>query len=279
VELRDLSVDLVDEPSYDVREYIIQEELEELTESIKAVGVLKPIRVFKVGDRYEIEDGHRRYLAAKAAGLQTIPALVVDSEEELREVKKLHANIFSKDLTPIELSRTLNYLRHKFNYSVDDLARLMGKSQGRISQLLALANYPSDLVELMEDGKLSEYQARYLNQIKDDKKRKYYAKYAVDRGATLETLRAWVQRERAEEELPPPQEDTYYPEPPSEPAYVPMARCSCCHNDFRQDTLLTMKFCGECYTDLTNLMPSIYAALRAERRSQDEESHESSETE
>jgi len=260
-----IPIDMIDEPGYDVRDVLVREELEELATSIRTVGVLQPVRVFERDGRYEIEDGHRRFLAAKMAGLHVIPCIVIDSEEKERDLKKLHANLFSKDLTPIELSRTLHHLKDDYGYSQEDLARLMGKSQGRISQLLALVNYHEDIKEAMEDRKISEHIGRALNQIPDEKKRKYYLRYAIDGGATIDTVRGWVAREKAELSAPVHPDEEVKPYVPGPEVEAPKGRCSCCRQDFQLDHLMIMKFCGECYTDLKNIMPELYKAMKQER--------------
>ena len=271
MELREISIDLIDEPEYDVRDTILREGLEELANSIKQVGILKPIRVFERNGRYEIEDGHRRYLAAKMAELPTIPCLVIDSPEKERDLKKLHANLFSEELTPIELSRTLHHLIDEYGYTQEELARLMGKSQGRISQILSLTRLPEDIIEAMEDRKISEHVGRALGQITDDAKRKYYLRYAIDGGATIDTVRGWVAREKAAEKAPEPPPETPPIEVKPEEIPAPRGRCACCKKDFQLDHLMIMKFCGECYTDLRNIMPELYKAMKIEREGQKEQ--------
>ena len=269
--LEEISIDLIDEPSYDVRDTIMREGLEELSNSIRQVGVLKPIRVFERDGRYEIEDGHRRYLAARMAELPTIPCLVIDSPAKERDLKKLHANLFSEDLTPIELSRTLHHLIDEFGYTQEELARLMGKSQGRISQILSLTRLPEDIVEAMEDRKISEHIGRALGQITDDSKRQYYLRYAIDGGATIDTVRGWVAREKAAEMAPEPPPEVPPAEVKPEEYPAPKGRCSCCRKDFQLDHLMIMKFCGECYTDLRNIMPELYKAMKMEREGRNEQ--------
>ncbi|MCD6126083.1 MAG: ParB/RepB/Spo0J family partition protein [Thaumarchaeota archaeon] len=265
MELKEINIDLIDEPEYDVRDTILREGLEELANSIKQVGILKPIRVFERNGRYEIEDGHRRYLAAKMAELPTIPCLVIDSPEKERDLKKLHANLFSEELTPIELSRTLHHLIDEYGYTQEELARLMGKSQGRISQILSLTRLPEDIIEAMEDRKISEHVGRALGQITDDAKRKYYLQYAIDGGATIDTVRGWVAREKAAERAPEPPPEAPPIEVKPEEVPVPKGRCACCKKDFQLDHLMIMKFCGECYTDLRNIIPDLYKAMKMER--------------
>jgi ParB family chromosome partitioning protein len=269
---KQIPIDQIDEPEFDVRTYMVREELDELAESISKIGILQPIRVFERNGRYEIEDGHRRYLAARQAGLQVVPCIVVKSPERERELKKLHANLYSKDISPIELSRTLHHLKDKYGYSQEELAKMMGKSQGRIAQILALTNYDPEIVQAMEDKKISEHIGRALQQIPNPEKRKYYLRYAIDGGATVNTVRGWVAREQAEIQEPEYQPPDTPSEPPAPTPELIKGRCNCCRQDFALDSLMLMKFCGECYTDLRNIMPELYKAMKMERtgREQDE---------
>jgi ParB family chromosome partitioning protein len=271
---KQIPIDQIDEPSYDVRDTLLREELEELARSIKIVGVLQPIRVFERNGRYEIEDGHRRYLAAKMAGKQVVPCIIVKSKPHESDIYKLHANIFSKDLTPIELSRTLHHLMDDYGYTQEDLAQLMGKSQGRISQILSLTKLPDDIVEAMEDRKISEHIGRELGKLENKKKRKYYLRYAIDGGATIDTVRGWVAREKAEAALSPEETQEQSPRPTIPAPEAPKGRCSCCKSDFVLDSLMIMKFCGECYTDLRNIMPELYKAMKQERIAQERQEPE-----
>ena len=262
--LKEIPIDQIDEPEYDVRTQIIAEGLDSLSESIRAVGVLQPIRVFEKDGRYEIEDGHRRYLAAQMAGLTSIPCFIVDSLQEFRELKKLHANLNREDLTAIEIARTLKHLKDNYGYKTDDLCRVMRKSQGRISQLLSLLNYDPVLQDAILDRQISEQIARELHKIKDTRKRHYYLKYAIDGGATINTVKGWAAREAAAEVAPVENisQGSYAPSEAAE--YTPKGRCSLCRHDLVMDSLMIMKFCGECYTQLRNILPSLRQAIKEE---------------
>lgn len=267
MEIREISIDQINEPAFDVRTLIIKEDLDELAESIKATGLLYDILVFEVKGRYEIEDGHRRYLAHKMLGKQTISCKIIDSPENLRELRKLHANIHSKGLTATELSRTLNHLKTRFGYTHEQLAKLMGKTQGRISQLLGIQNWAPDIKEAMEDEKLSEHLGYELNKIKRPEMRKYYTKYALDGGATLNVVKSWVQKELIDESLPEPPEPPKMDLPPDDQPIVVWQRCACCSEDFDPQTLLIMRMCGECYADVRRIMPEIRQAIKEEKAS------------
>lgn len=265
MDLREISIDEIDEPSYDVRSIIIEEDLEELAQSISEVGVLEPLRVFARDGRYEIEDGHRRYLAAKRIGLKLMPCIIIESGEGEREYKKLHANIHSATLTGLELARTMHHLIDEYGYTVENLSKVMRKSESRIRQILSIIKWFPDVVQAIEDHKISEGVGRYLNKVKDPAMRHYYMEYVIDGGATLNTVMAWAAKWEADQITPPQMQiDTSGP-PPDMSYQPPTGRCTCCRTQVKIDGLLIMRFCGECYTDLQNAMPELWKVMREER--------------
>lgn len=250
-------LDLIDEPGFDVRAQIIAEDLEDLAVSISRVGVLNPLRVFDQNGRYEIEDGHRRFLAAKMIGLQEVPCYVVDSPEEKREIFKLHANLHKEDLSPLDLARTLRHLMDVYHYTRDELAHYIGRSESRVSQLLALLNYDPVVLEALQDQRISEQIARALQQIPDPEKRAYYLAYCLDGGATINTVRGWVQMERVQSVTPTlPERDL--DGPPPDTSYEPMRhKCPCCIRTLDAQTFINIMVCADCHYFLGQLFKNI----------------------
>lgn len=275
--LQTVSIDQIDEPSYDVRIWISREDLEELAESINAVGILQPLRLFEKNGRYEIEDGHRRFLAAKMANVSVVPAMIIDSQEGKREFHKLHANLHAERLSPIELSRTLNDLKDRFHYDNEELAKLMGRSVSRVSQILNLINMDPNLVRAMEERFISETAARLLQQIPDPERRVYYISYIKDGGATVDTIRSWVAQEKVWAETPKAAPQLEESNAPRVDITYPTQRCSCCRKQVRMDALHRLPICPDCYDEVNQLIPAIYADMkRLERESGDDSSQNDS---
>jgi len=138
-------------------------EMAELTESIKALGVLQPILVRpKPNGLYEIVYGQRRVKAAEKAGLVEIPANVrILSDQEAYEVQ-FSENIQREDLSDMEKARMLNFLITKFGYTQEQLAKKLGKSQPWISQHLAMLQIPENITRVIKYGVLTEGQAREI---------------------------------------------------------------------------------------------------------------------
>jgi ParB family chromosome partitioning protein len=140
-----------------------EQALQELSESIRARGVIQPIIVRPSGgDRYQIVAGERRWRAAQKAQLHQIPAIVRDfSEGETLEIA-LVENIQREDLNPIEEALAYRRLITQFQHSQDALARIVGKSRSHIANLMRLLDLPDEVQDLVMEGKLSMGHGRAL---------------------------------------------------------------------------------------------------------------------
>jgi len=139
-----------------------EEALNELAESIRARGVIQPIIVRAVGERYQIVAGERRWRAAQRAQLHQIPAIVRDfTEGETLEIA-LVENIQREDLNPIEEAQAYRRLITQFQHSQEALARIVGKSRSHIANLMRLLDLPADVQDLVTEGRLSMGHGRAL---------------------------------------------------------------------------------------------------------------------
>jgi ParB family chromosome partitioning protein len=134
------------------RKHFDDEKLEELAASIKARGLLQPIVVRRLGDRFQIVAGERRYRAAKLAGMDRIPALVRDTDDPLELA--LIENLQREDLTPLEEAEALSGLIERHTYSHREVGELIGKSRPYVSNALALLRLPDRVKdELHQEGR------------------------------------------------------------------------------------------------------------------------------
>jgi len=123
-------------------------DLSELVSSIREKGVLEPLLVRKVGGRYQIVAGERRYRAALDAGLDEVPCIVRDaSDAEVMEIALIE-NLQRKDLTPFEEADGLKALAENYNYTHEMMAQRLGKSRSSVTEILSLTAMPEDIREL-----------------------------------------------------------------------------------------------------------------------------------
>lgn len=139
-----------------------RDSLAELAESIRRHGVIMPIVVSRVGNRYVIIAGERRYRASRLAGRRTVPAVVKNYDErEIREVSLIE-NLQREDLNPIEAANAMKKLMEEFSLTQEDLADRIGKSRSTVANTLRLLTLPPAVIELVGSGKLSAGHARAL---------------------------------------------------------------------------------------------------------------------
>lgn len=162
-QLRVLKLSDISADPYQPRQYFDETALMELTESIKRHGVLQPIVVTKKGDTYEIIAGERRFRASKAAGNDTIPALVRSVDGQHRLELALIENLQRRDLNALETAIAYAKLRDQFNLNLEAIGQAVGgKSVSAVSNTLRLLKLPVDVQAALGRGELTEGQARPL---------------------------------------------------------------------------------------------------------------------
>ena len=150
---------------YQPRIIFDEEKLQELTASIKENGVIQPIAVRKnkyEPGKFEIVAGERRWLAAQKAGLNDVPVLILDIDDQKSLEIAIVENVQRQDLNPIEEAKGYQRLIKEFAYDHDKISKFMSKSRSHISNTLRLLSLPEDIIGLLEEGKLTAGQARPL---------------------------------------------------------------------------------------------------------------------
>ena len=148
------------------REVFDEEGLEELADSIKEHGVIQPIIVRQVGNKYELIAGERRSKASALAGLTTIPAIIKNMDDKESAKVSLLENLQRKNLSAIEEARTYKRILELDNMTQEDLAKTMGKSQPMVANKLRLLALPEEVQDALIKNQISERHARSLLNIK-----------------------------------------------------------------------------------------------------------------
>ena len=140
-----IPVDLVDRSPYQPRQTIMEEGLTELADSIRSQGLIQPIVVRKTAKRYELIAGERRWRAAQKAGLEDIPAVIKEVNDESAAAMALIENLQREDLNPIEEAFAISNLTKQFDWTHQEVADVLGKARATVSNMLRLLELPNEV--------------------------------------------------------------------------------------------------------------------------------------
>ena len=160
-----ISISSIVRSKYQPRKNFDQENLNELTNSIKERGIIQPIIVRKSLDqklKYEIIAGERRWLAAQNAGLHEVPVVITEADDLKSLEFAIVENVQRIDLNVIEEAQGYQRLIDDFAYDQNKVALFIGKSRSHISNCLRLLNLPQEVLDLIKNNKLSQGHAKIL---------------------------------------------------------------------------------------------------------------------
>ena len=159
-----------------------EEALNELAKSIRQHGIIQPLVLRKIGNKYEIIAGERRYKASYIAGLTKVPAVIIDLNDNESAEVAIVENIQRKNLSPIEEAKSYKKLLDRGYLTQDELASRMGKTQGAISNKLRLLNLSQEVQDALLNNQISERHARSLLRLdKDDEQQEVLSRIINDR--------------------------------------------------------------------------------------------------
>ncbi|PKQ29866.1 MAG: chromosome partitioning protein ParB [Actinobacteria bacterium HGW-Actinobacteria-10] len=162
-----------------------EEGIAELSDSVKKVGIIQPILVRPHGDGYQIIAGERRWRAAKAAGLKSVPVRIISASDETSLELALIENLQRSDLNAIEEARGYRRLLTECQMTQAELADKVSKSRSAITNALRLLDLPEDVQEYVYDGKLSAGHARAVLAVPDEGMRTRLAEKLIAEGLSV----------------------------------------------------------------------------------------------
>ena len=184
-EPKEIEIGLIDRNPEQPRKIFEDGTLQELANSIKSHGVIQPIIVKKIGDRYVIIAGERRWRASRLAGLKTIPCIIKNySEQEISEIAIIE-NLQREDLNPIESAKAIKNLINQYNLTQDEVADKIGKSRPAVANTLRLLMLPENIITLVETNKITAGHARALLAIENPSKQKEIALLIIKNNLTV----------------------------------------------------------------------------------------------
>lgn len=158
-----LPIEQLQRGKYQPRQHMDPNALQELADSIKAQGIIQPIVVRQLATKqFEIVAGERRWRAAQIAGLDKVPVVIRELDDQSTMALALIENIQRQDLNPIEEARALERLASEFGLTHSEIARIVGRSRAAVSNHLRLLNLNAEVMLLVEKGQLEMGHARPL---------------------------------------------------------------------------------------------------------------------
>ncbi len=189
-----LPVEAIHPNPHQPRSRFTQPELEELANSIRALGVLQPLTVRRRDGHWELVAGERRLRAAKLAGLDEVPCLSIQADNQSSSLLALVENLQRKDLDFWEEAAALRGLIDTFHLSQEEAAQRIGKSQSAVANKLRLLKLPPQVLALLRDGGATERHARALLRLREPEQLLSAAQRVVDNSLTVAQTEALVEQ-------------------------------------------------------------------------------------
>jgi ParB family chromosome partitioning protein len=189
-----LPIEAIDANPLQPRRVFLNERLAELSQSIQVNGIIQPLVVRRVGDRYQLIAGERRWRAAKLASVERVPVVVQEiPDDRLLEISLIE-NIQREDLNPIETAIAFDRLGKELNIGPEQMGQRTGKDRTTIVNLIRLLQLPSDLQQLVAERRLSAGHARCLLSLPTPELQREVAEKSVAQGWSVRQMERTTQK-------------------------------------------------------------------------------------
>jgi ParB family transcriptional regulator, chromosome partitioning protein len=189
-----IDIDLIEPSPYQPRTRFREEALDELARSIKSSGIIQPLVVRPIGNRFQLIAGERRWRAAQRAGLTKVSAIVRQVPDELALEMTLVENIQREDLNAIEAARAFERLMDEFQLTQESVAERTGKDRATVANSIRLLKLEPTIQDWIEEGKLTAGHGRALLAVADSPLRMRYAQRASRGGLTVRQIERLASR-------------------------------------------------------------------------------------
>lgn len=180
------------------RKEFAEDELQELAASLKVHGLLQPILVRKVANRYIIVAGERRFRAARLAGFTTISCLVQEGSDLEMAERALVENLQRADLSPVEEGRAYARLMKEHGLTQEEVAKRVGKGRATVANLLRVIELPDIVLDLLQSGQLSLGHAKLLAGLEDSSLQVLLARRVAESGLSVRQMEELLERLQGE---------------------------------------------------------------------------------
>jgi ParB family transcriptional regulator, chromosome partitioning protein len=198
VEQAEVGIDRIDQNPNQPRKIFDEDELAALSESIKNHGVLQPVVVRQVGDRFQLVAGERRLRAAQSIGVDSIPVRIVDFNDQQVMEAALAENIQRSDLNPIEKAQGFREYLGRFEMTHEELAGRLGLDRSTVTNLVRLLDLPDSVQAAVRNGQITAGHARALLAVSDAQKQEGLCKEIITKGLSVRATEALTKEQKAE---------------------------------------------------------------------------------
>lgn len=203
-----ISLDLIDDPRISVRSKLDDPELEDLMADMEVHGLIEPVILRPVGNRYELIAGARRTRAARLLNWETILALVREASDDEAYSMRLAENLQRKDANPVDEASYVGEIMLREKKSPEQIMTTLHRSKRWVDERIAVFKMDAVMQEYLFEGRISLGAALELSQIEREKSRIYYTHWAAQNGVSIANAKAWKNRANAifagNENAPPP---------------------------------------------------------------------------
>jgi ParB family chromosome partitioning protein len=188
LEIQELKLEDVSPREDQPRQAFDEESLQELANSISKYGVIQPIIVRQIGEKFEIVAGERRYRASKLAEKDTIPAIIRDLDDYEGENLSIIENIQREDLNPYDEAVAYKSIIDKYELTQEDLSKAIGKSRPYISNTIRLLRLDERVLEFLKSGQISYSMGRELLSITDNEEQYKRALEIIEKNISVKAV-------------------------------------------------------------------------------------------
>jgi ParB family chromosome partitioning protein len=201
---QELDIDRLTPNPHQPRGHLEERHLDELAQSIRTHGIIQPILVRRVQDRFEIVAGERRWRAAQRAGLLKVPVVIREVPDERLLQVALIENIQREDLNAIEEAQAYRRLADEYAMSQEDIATAVGKDRATVANYMRLLRLPAEIRNDLGSASLTMGHARALLGLADEAAQRRVSREIVSRGLSVRETEALIRRELSPRVPPPP---------------------------------------------------------------------------
>ncbi len=194
-----VQVDAIDQNPFQPRKTFDDDEISSLSATIKEHGILQPLVVRQVGDRFQLVAGERRLRAARVAGLHRVPVTVVDFNDQQALEAALVENIHRADLNPIEKAQGFREYLGRFQMTHEQLAGRLGLARSTVTNLVSLLDLPPEVQDAVRVGQLSTGHAKLLKGVDDRDRQVALCREIVARGLSVHATEGLIKQPSREE--------------------------------------------------------------------------------